>query len=188
MAYKFSDEDKEVREFRESLPFGVHEVQFIGAIADVTEAGKDFIEIGMVNKEGIEGAARVWFVGGASNISFNTLHAIAVHQGKDEEEKEKIRKRMDKCVDTDEMVEVLNDVCGNGGKFWYRKEYDPTRKYQNANGETKRSINTNIFGYEPKLRPELMPAQADENGDPLPGAEKVEPGSDAAKNIPKDWA
>ena len=181
MSYKLSKEDKEIKEFSEKLPFGVTKVQFTGAIAEETEAGKDFIEVGVVSKEGVEDSFRCWFVGGAANISFNNLHAIAVHQGKDEKEKAAIRDRMDNCETTDDIVDVLNDVCGNGGELWFTKYYDPKRTYQGQDGNTYRSVNKNGYGYEPKEKPELMPKpqsdapQSSAVNETFPGAEQLNP-------------
>lgn len=190
MSYSLSKEDKEIKEFSESLPFGVTKVQFTGAIADETEAGKDFIEVGVVNKEGVEDSARCWFVGGAANISFNTLHAIAVHQGKDEKAKQEIRDRMDNCETTDDIVEVLNDVCGNGGELWFTKYYDPKRTYERE-GRTYKSVNKNVLGYEPKEKPELMPnKESADDRDERTAAEKTFPGATKADgaDIPDNWS
>ncbi|MGI9028170.1 MAG: hypothetical protein ACR2FM_05030 [Candidatus Saccharimonadales bacterium] len=185
MAFKFSDEDKEVREFTESIPFGVHEVQFTGADAGETDAGKDFIEIGVVTKDGIEDSARLWFVGGASGISFNTAHAIAVHQGKDDKEKADIRDRIEAVADSQELVDVLNDVCASG-KLWFSKYFDPKRTYQNQSGETRQSINKSVYGYEPKEKLELMNTPKENVDKVFPGNEKV----DASSTVPSDgdWA
>lgn len=191
MAYDFTDEDKEIKEFAKRIPFGVSRVQFAGAIADATEDGKEFIEIGVVAENGVEDSARLWFVGGAANISFNTAHQIAVHQGKDEEEKQKIRDRVDACKNTQDLADVLNDVCGNGGELWFTKYYDANgRTYTTENG-TFKSVNKNVVGYEPKPKPELMPKpqsndpQIDELNKTFPGAEKA-----SGVEIPKDgdWA
>lgn len=196
MAFKFSDEDKEVKDFTETIPFGVHEVQFTGAIAGETDAGKDFIEIGVVAKDGLEDSARLWFVGGASNISFNTANQVAVHQGKDEEEKVTIRERVEAVNDSQELVDILNDVCASG-KLWFSKYYDPKRTYQNQKGETRQSINKNIYGYEPKAKPELMtspenqPLSKDDPNFATKLAASTKNGkADAASNVPSDddWA
>lgn len=194
MSYEFQAEDKEVREFAESIPFGVSEVHFAGAVADATDAGKDFIEVAIISEDGVEDTARLWFTGGAVNISFNTARQIAVHQGQTEEEKQKIRDRFDKVKDSQELADVLNDVCGNGGKLWFTKYYDPTRTYQNGQGQTRKSINKNIYGYEPKLKPELMPAKdimTGVNPNDYPDDEPFtegKPASTADKaNIPQSW-
>lgn len=186
MAYKFNDDDKEVREFKESLPFGVHKVQFTGAIVDALDDGREYIAVGFVTEDGFEDEARVWFTGKAANISFNTLRQMAVHNGKDDKAKDANRDAMDAAGDTQELVDALNKIMEGGGEFWVRKEYDPSRTYQAQDGSTRRSINTNIFGYEPKVRPEFMPKPAGEEASPIEGAT---PASDEEKaNIPKDWA
>lgn len=155
MSYSFTEEDKEVKEFKESISFGVHKVQFLGATAEETDAGKDFIAVGIVSEDGIEDEARLWFVGGASNISFNTLRAIVVHNAK-EADKEKAGAEADACKDTQELADLLIKYLEGGGELWYTKFYDPKRTYTTDNG-TFRSINKNIYSYPPKSRPDLMP-------------------------------
>lgn len=188
MAFNFSDEDKTVSEFKENIPFGKHEVQITGAIADVTEAGKDFIAVGIVDVDGVEDEVRLWFTGGASNISFNTLRQVAVHCADTEEAKEEARQKVDAVQNGDDLAALISELC-SGKKVWYTKYYDPSRTYTTENG-TFRSINKNIYGYEPKLKPELMPtntAPATSAAD-LVGGEELK--GDAAAGIPKDedWA
>ena len=188
MSFNFDDETKQVREFKQTIPFGVSKVQCTGVLADVTEAGLDFIEIGVVNAEGIEDSARLWFTTPQSgNISFNVARAIAVHQGKTEEEKQKIGERVDGVKNSEELAEVLNDVCGNGGELWFTKYYDPQRTYAGKDGQMRQSINKNVYGYEPKLKPELMPKAANDDGTPATIDEVVNDNDPAASNIPKSW-
>lgn len=183
MAHNFNDEDKQVREFKESMPFGVNKVQLTGAIAETSDNGKDYIEVGVVNADGVEDSARCYFVGGASNISFNTLRDIVVHQGKDEEEKAKLRDRVDAVKNSDELAEIVNEFIG--GELWLTKYYDPSRTYTTKNG-TFRSINKNVLGYEPKLKPELMPQPKTES---TPFGEATT-ATDASSTVPSDdnWA
>jgi hypothetical protein len=184
MGYQFNDEDKEVREFAETLPFGVNKVNLLLAEAGQTEAGKDYIELNFVSEQGIEDKARVWFVGKASNISFNTLLALAIHNQSTDKAKEEMRQAFESLADSEELCNLLNEKCMNG-EFWVTKYYDPERTYQNNQGQTRRSINKNIYGYEPKLKPELMPRPA--NADGTPADNQTTPGNDAATNIPKSW-
>jgi hypothetical protein len=157
MSYNFSDEDKVETntEFTDRLPFGVNDVQLVGATASETEAGKDFIELTVTNADGIEESARVWFTGGASQYSFNTIKQIVVHNAKTEADKEKARQAVENCKDTDEMADLLNSKCV-GGQLWVTKYYDPARTYTNTNGQKRRSINTNIYGYAPKVNEQLL--------------------------------
>lgn len=188
MAFEFNDESKKVQDFKETIPFGVSEVQFAGAIADQTEAGKEFIEVAVVNKDGIEDSARLWFVSEQSgNISFNTLRQILVHAAKDDKAKEEARQKADAVKDSQELCDLLNERLA-GAKFWFTKYFDASRTYEAQNGETRRSINKNVYGYEPKLKPELMPKPANEQGDPLAGAEDVTNDPDVAAGIPDDWS
>lgn len=191
MSYSFNDEDKVEAEFTERMPFGVTEVQFVGAAAGETDAGKDFIEIIVANKDGIEDSARVWFVGGAAKFSFDTLRQIAVHIAKDDKAKEKARMAVESVKDNEELAELLNKNC-IGGHLWFTKYYDPTRTYLGSDGQTRRSVSKSVLGYEPKLKANLMPdamPNADETPsailDAFPGAEEIK-GDEAAK-IPSKW-
>ena len=191
MSYDFNDESKVVKEFGDYLGFGVHKVQLMLAETGETDAGKPFIEINFTTADGIEDKARVWFVSEANaNISFNTLRQMLVHNTK-EADKDKAREAVDKVKDIDELATLLNEKM-MAGEFWVTKYYDPSRTYENQSGATKRSINTNMYGYEPKPHPELMPKPADENGDALENVNKVMPGSeevkaDGAGGIPSKW-
>lgn len=191
MAFDFSEDDKEVREFADTLPFGVNKVNLLLAEPGVTDAGKDFIELNFVNETGIEDKARVWFVGGAANISFNTLRSIAVHNMATDKEKEEIRQAVDAVANSDELAAILNEKCMNG-EFWVTKYYDPERTYQNQSGQTRQSINKNIYGYEPRLKPELMPRPANADGSArevdTPFGKATEAPASAAGTVPKDWA
>lgn len=188
MSYKFDDGDKEVREFTESMSFGVHTVQLVGAVPSQTEAGKDFIEMTVVNSDGVEDTARCWFTGGASNISFNTLRQIAVHIAEDDKAKQEARDAVDAVASSDELADYLNEKC-NGGQLWFSKYYDPERTYQAQDGTMRRSVNKNVYGYEPKLKPELMPSNdKDAVSKVFPGSKVEEPS--AASTVPTgdSWA
>ena len=158
MAHEFSTEDKEIKEFSERIDFGVHKVQLVGGEAGTTSDGKDYIDVAIVSKDGIEETVRMWFVGGASNISFNTIRQILVHSVESEENKATVRDAVDAVKDTEQLAGLL--ARAQGGELWLTKYLDPKRTYQNAQGQTRPSINTNIYGYEPKLKPELMPKDA----------------------------
>lgn len=175
----FADDDKQVKEFSERIPFGVTKVQLMLAESSPEGAEKEYIDIHVTTAEGLEDRARLWFTGGATNISFNTLRQIIVHGAQGDDQKAKARDAVDACADTDELVALINEKC-IGGECWVTKYYDPSRTYENSAGETKRSINTNIYGYEPKLKPELMPQKS---GADLfhEAATKVMPGS---KEVP----
>lgn len=179
MAYNFNDEDKTAEERKDYLPFGVNVCKLVGATAGQTEAGKDYIEV-TVNSNGIEDNARVWFTGGAAKYSFQTIQQIVVHSAKTDGAKEQARQAADKCKDTDELANLLNSKCV-GAECWVTKYYDPSRTYENSSGETKKSINTNLYGYAPKLKPELMPVEG-------PKDEVHAVDDDAQVTIPDDWS
>lgn len=187
MAYKFSTEDKvDMGEFQERIPFGVSEVVLVGAVSGQTEAGKDYLELTVADQNGLEDSARVWFTGGASPYSFQTIRQIVVHSASSDSDKEKARMAVEKCEDTDELAELLNKKCV-GKQLWFTKYYDPTRTYQNNNGDVKRSINNSIYGYEPKLKPELMPeGQEPVKAEDFP-LDEAGTAPSAAARIPDEW-
>lgn len=155
MAYEFNAEDKEVKEFSERIGFGVHKVQLVGAVAGTDDKDRDYVDVTIVSEDGIEETVRQWFTGGASNISFNTLRQILVHSVDTEEKKATVRDAVDAVKNTDDLCVYLNKAAG--AELWLTKYLDPKRTYQNTAGQTRPSINTNIMGYEPRLKPELMP-------------------------------
>lgn len=198
MSYAFKDGDKDAVERKEYMPFGVNTVTLLGATPGQTDAGKDYIELTVKNADGVEDNARVWFVGGASKYSFQTLQGIVVHSAKTPADKEKARMATEKCQSSDELADLLNSKSV-GGELWLTKYYDPTRTYTNQSGEPKRSINTNVYAYEPKLKPELMPQEEAPVDNSVHGAAQFANDSaakamggtpatgEAAANIPSEW-
>ena len=181
---KFTDDTKQVKEFDSKyFAFGVHKVQLVLFELGGTEEGeKEYIEVTVCDPEDGEktDTARVWFsTENAANYAFNTLRAIAVHNAKDAN-KDVMKKAIDAVADTEDLVNFLNDKLV-GKEAWFTKFYDPNRTYTNQNGETKRSVNKNIYGYEPADHPELMPS--DETSRPASAAS-------ANTSIPEtdDWA
>lgn len=190
MSYNFSTEDKEANEFSPRIPFGISEVQLSGVTAGETEAGKDFIEVTVVDKDGTEDSARVWFVGGAAKYSFDTLRAIVVHTAKTDADKEKARAAVEACTNNEELASLMNTKC-SGGQIWFTKYFNPTRTYSSTSGVTLRSVDKSVLGYEPKLKAELMPDTSggeitmDNIDKVFPGAETVK--IDAGASVPKSW-
>lgn len=194
---KFTDEHKQVTEFADSnkIPFGVSKVQIMLIEEGQTDNSKDYIEFTVIDKDEHEDTARVWFSSdAAANFAFNTCRQIYVHNAP-EEHKDAARATMDAVKDTTELVEKLNEKL-IGKEAWFTKYYDEKRTYKGQDGKTYRSINKNIMGYEPKLKPELMPqkSDADKVKDVFPGAQEVPfeskgdaPGSKASDGIPKNW-
>lgn len=191
---KFTDENKAVKDFGDSnyFGFGVHKVQIMQFENGGTEEGeKEYIEVTVCDPTDGEkvDTARVWFTTDkAANYSFNTLRQIAVHNAL-EASKDLARDAVDAVASTDELVALLNDKL-IGKECWFTKYYDPSRSYINAQGDTKKSVNKNIYGYEPKLREDLMPGKADAAGTPLGGVDITASAEEAGILIPKDddWA
>lgn len=192
---KFNDETKAVKEFGGGnwFDFGVHKVQMILFENGGLEDGQsEYVEVSVGDPEDGEktDTVRLYFTEKAANYSFNTFRQIAVHNAGSDKGKDAARDAIDAVQDTTELVELLNDKL-IGKECWFTKYYDPKRTYESQSGEVKKSVNKNIYGYEPKLKPELMPDQAgvadsDKVTDAFPDSEKVK--GDAAGNIPKGWA
>lgn len=182
MAHEFSTEAREFEGNGDSnwFGFGVHEVT-IGEITEgTTDSGTDFIEFILLGENGEEDSARVWLTEKSEKYSFATLRSIYVHCAP-EEAKDKARVSFDKAADSSAVVDMMNDKCV-GKKIWFTKYPDPKRTYQSTSGETKQSINKNIYGYEPKPRNDLIPKQ-----DAVVEVTGDETDEDIAAGIPKSW-
>ena len=178
---KFSDDHKAVNEFSDKyFGYGVHSVQIAEVTLGGTDEGeKEFIEIKVVDPGDldVEDAARVWFTSDkAINYSFNVLRQIFVHCAP-ENRKDDARELFDKINSTDDLVAVMQKCVGR--QCWFTKYPSPDRTYQNAQGETKPSVDKNIMGYEPKLKTELMPKTGPMDVDSMVGkVNKVMPGAE----------
>lgn len=191
MAYDFKPEDKEIKEFGERIPYGVTKVQFVGCSADVTAKGQDIIDVTVVDANGSEDNVRLFFTGGAGKISFGILGSIAVHQGKDEEEKQAIRDKLDSVNNNEELADLMNEICGNGGELWFTKYIDTTRTYEANDGTRRPSVDRSIMSYEPKLKQNLMPKEqgTGQVSTPFGEATETEATPDASSTVPggKAW-
>lgn len=161
---KFEDSHKIVKEILDGnsyIPFGVSEVKLNIATADKTDSGKEFIEVHVVDSEDREDSARIWFTTEkAANYGFNILRAIIIHNTP-EDKRDAMTAKISKLPDTDALAALLNETC-TGKQLWFTKYYDETRTYE-RDGKTRRQINRNVYGYQPKERPELMPTQQTED-------------------------
>lgn len=188
---KFNDEDKVDSGFsNDYLPFGISRVQLMlfehGGTGDDES---EYIEATVCKPEDgeITETARFWFsTDKSANISFNAIRQIVVHNAA-EKDKQKARDAVDACGDCEELTTLLNEKL-IGGECWFTKYYDPTRTYQNKSGVTKKSVNKNLLGYEPKLKPELMPQDDGQSAAPAQtplGGEDVT--DDPTVKIPSKW-
>ena len=188
MARAISDEAKEFEGNGggQWLGFGVHEVQIMLIDMGELDSGTEYMEFTVVGKSDEEERVRLWITDKSEKYTFATLKSIYTHCAP-EDKKEAAKEALDKCKDYDEVLALLQKCIGK--QVWITKYPDPSRTYTNSQGETKRSINTNIYGYEPKLREDLMPKddQKEELNKTFPGAEDVT-NTEAAKGIPEDWA
>lgn len=182
---KFTDETKEEKT-NKYFDYGVHRVllgQF--ELGGEGEGEKEYIEITVMHPDDgdITDTARVWFTTDkAANYSFNVLRQIYVHNAP-KNAKDKARETFDAIPDTAKAVELLNEKL-IGKEAWFSKYPSPTRTYTAQDGTIKKSVDKNVYGYEPKARPELLPENQSDS--PLEGAEDVT-GTEAAENIPSDW-
>jgi hypothetical protein len=177
---KFTDEHKVVKEFSDQnwFDYGVHKVQIAQIDLDKTEAGKEFMEFTLVGEAEQEDTARVWFsTDKAINYSINILRQIFVHNAP-EAKKDEARDMFDAIGDTEELHKLLNEKLV-GGNCWFSKFPSPNRTYQATDGSTKKSIDKNIYGYEPKGQPGLT-TNADDPVD-------LNSDSSVASGIPSNW-
>jgi len=156
----FKPEHKEDVNYGNYFDYGVHKVKIIGFMADKTDDGKEFIEVGFTNFDGdIEDKARVWFSGDAPKYSFNTLRTIFLHNCP-EDKKEAAKAAIDAVANTEKLVEMLNSKLV-GKEMWFTKYQDPKRTYTGKDGVTRKSVDKSIYGYEPKLNEDLIPKKTD---------------------------
>lgn len=185
---KFTDDTKAVTEFSDNnwFGFGVHEVT-IGAIElGTTDKDQEYMEVTVLGDNEEEDTARVWFSSEkAANYSFNVLRQIYVHNAP-EKQKDAARDAVDAAKDTTELHELLQKLVGK--KCWFTKYPSRDRTYIAKDGSTKKSIDKNIMGYEPKLQADRIPKddQKEDLNKTFPGAEPAT--GEAADNIPDDWA
>lgn len=184
---KFSDDNKQVNEFSGGnwFGFGVHKVKIM--LIENGGTGKDekeYVEVTVVGNNGEEETARVWFTTDkAANYSFNVLRQIYVHNAP-EPKKDEARTAFDALTTSDELVELMQKCVG--GECWFTKYESPDRTYTNQAGETKKSIDKNIMGYEPKLREDLI-----RPGEPKDKVHDVTDedleNTDTGPNVPSKW-
>lgn len=191
MAHQFSDEAKAFEGGSGNwFGFGVHEVT-IGEVSEgETDSGTDYIEFTLLGDNQEEDTARVWLTEKSEKYSFRTLKDIYVHCAP-EAKKEEARKSFDEAADSTAVVELLQNCIG--AKIWFTKYPDPKRSYVNQAGETKPSINKNVYGYAPKPRDDLIPPQdkvVDVDTDKPITAKDLggeDASGDAKANIPSKW-
>lgn len=188
MAYQFTEEDKEDvnPQFEDRIPFGVTPVQITLATADVTDKGSDFVEVGVITESGAEDSTRLYFTEKAAKYSLSTIKAIATHNAP-EDKQDAVRKAIEGVKDTDFLAQLINDkMIGNSA--WFTKYYDPERTYEDRDGNVRKSINTGLWGFEPREKPELMPKPKTHSIDPndYPDDDvKGEPFQ--SSGIPRSW-
>lgn len=182
---KLSKEDKAVSERGNYFSYGVHLVT-IGLIehSPATDE-KPYIAVTVLGDHGEEDTVRCYFVGGASNISFNTLRQIYVHNAP-EDKKDDARNTIDGAADTEHLVELLSDKLMDK-ECWYTAYPSPTRTYLDRNNVERHSIDKNIYGYEPKLKTDLIPdGQQQLKAEDFP-LDSVPASAAETANIPKKW-
>lgn len=146
--FKMTDNDytEQSKYFEE----GVHKVKIAGAIMDKMDDGREYVEIGVEGSEGETAEVRMWLHSEkAFKFTMRTLQGIAVHNAKDDTQKDKIRQFFVGDFDDAKIKKVLEKL--DGYEAWFTV-YQSDRTYTNAQGETRHSYDRNIYGYEPKLK------------------------------------
>lgn len=152
----FTKEDKVEKVMGKYFDVGVHRVKIKVITFDKMDDGREFADIFVEGADGQEDNSRVWFhTAPAKNYSFNILKGIFVHNAK-EENKDKVRKTIDAVNNTDELEEACQGLVGKEAFFEIKE--DPVRTYQNAKGETRPSLNKNVYGYEPTVKTQPAPS------------------------------
>lgn len=167
---KFTSEHKE--ELKNNyFEEGTHKVKISAAVLGETQDGKEYMEFTVVDDSGEkEDTARVWFNSDkAIQYSFNIIKAIFVHNAP-EKKKQEIRDFVDNLEDTPALAKACQALLGK--ECWFQVSRDPNRTYVAGDGQTKPSINKNVYGYEPKPRTIQAAAPAAEGDLKMPEGSK----------------
>lgn len=154
---KFTDEIKQAKEFNDSpyFGYGVHKVQIDLVEFGSTDNGKEYIEVSIVGENGEEDKVRVWFTSvKAATYSWNVLRLIAVHNTP-EDKRDEMKAKFDALEDPVQMADLMTEFYGK--ECWFTKYPSKDRTYLASDGSTKKSIDKNIMGYEPKPQPDRIP-------------------------------
>ena len=145
---QFTDEDK--KEISQNyFGEGVFKVKISGVHGGITESDKEYLEFSIIEDDGErEAEARLWFSEKAKRYSFNTIRTIFVHNTK-EENKDKIREKVNEINDTKEMEKLCQNLIGK--ECWYMVQKSDTT-YTDKFGNERPNYNKNLYGYEPKLK------------------------------------
>jgi len=144
----FKMTDNDYTEQSKYFDEGVHKVKITGAIMDKMDDGREYVEIGVEGSEGETAEVRMWLHSEkAFKFTMRTLQGIAVHNAKDDAQKDKIRQFFVGDFNDEKVQKVLDKLTGY--EAWLTV-YQSDRTYTNAQGETRHSYDRNIYGYEPK--------------------------------------
>lgn len=157
------------RELASFFPEGIHKVKITSVELGKTQDEKEYMEFGLA--QGMyEDKARVWFTTDkAIGYSFNVIRGIFVHNA-GADKKDKAREAFDKIESTEDLEKVCQGLIGK--ECWFSVFEDPNRTYQNSAGETRNSLNKNIYGYEPTVRlakPTNVPVSTESSDEPFKG-------------------
>lgn len=185
---KFNDEHKEEvsKGTGNYFGYGVHKVK-IGLLEQgESKNGSEYIEFTLLGDNEEEATARLYFTDKSAKYSFNTARQIYVHNAP-EDKKQVARDTFDAVADTDELVKLFNDKL-IGGECWFTKYQSRDRTYVDQQGVTRKSIETNIYGWEPQVQLDRLPSEdrAGAVADIANGTVE-NPKSDAATGIPEEW-
>lgn len=160
---QFTDEHKK-EQSSNFFPEGIHKVKIVAVEFGTTDSDKEYAEFNVVDDDGREGSARMWFTTDAAiGFSFNVIRGIFVHNAP-EGQKDKMRDKIDKLADTEALAKACEMLAGK--ECWYQVVQEGS--YINGQGDTKPSYNRNVFGYEPSPRKAVdTGAPAPDNTDPI---------------------
>jgi hypothetical protein len=130
---------------------GIHEVKILLVELATTNDDKEYIEFTVTNDEGTqEGTARFWFTTDkAALYSFNSIRSIFVHNVP-EEKKQATRDKVNAILTTEQLAKACLNLIGQ--QCWYQVSRS-SRTYVTATGETRYSLDKDIYGYKPSPKP-----------------------------------
>lgn len=129
---------------------GVHKVTIVGAMLEKMDDGREYVEVGVKGEDGESDSVRMWLhTEAAAKFTMRVLQGICTHNAKTEAEKDKVRAGFIGSIDDKKLANILGVM--DGYEAWLLVEEDPVRTYEKE-GRQYKSINKNIYGYEPKPR------------------------------------
>lgn len=150
---------------------GVHDVTVKSAKFDKNPNGKVFVEVEVADDSDRKGSAKLWFEGGATPYSLNTIRTIFVHNAETKEDKDKLREFFKAPKSLHVISEVLPKLTGK--QCWYSSQ-KTEETYEANDGSTKHRYENNVWAFEPTLKPRNEESQETSHQDNLPDDRDVD--------------